>query len=55
VIRHRLTLSYEALAENMSSDDVLNRIFNAVPQPEIPLHERQYALDGSPNYSHSNA
>jgi MoxR-like ATPase len=55
VIRHRLTLSYEALAENMSSDDVLNRIFSAIPLPEIPLHERQYAFDARPNYSHSSA
>jgi MoxR-like ATPase len=55
VIRHRLTLSYEALAENLSSDDVLNRIFSAIPLPEIPLQERQYALETSPNYSHSSA
>ena len=40
VIRHRLVLSYEALADNMSPDDLLNRIVNAVPVPEVPLHER---------------
>jgi MoxR-like ATPase len=27
VIRHRLVLSYEALAENISADDLLERIF----------------------------
>jgi MoxR-like ATPase len=55
VIRHRLVLSYEALAENISSDDLLNRIFGAIPVPEIPLHERKYALSADPNYSISNA
>lgn len=41
VIRHRLVLSYEALADNVSSDDLLNIIINAVPVPEVPLHEYQ--------------
>jgi MoxR-like ATPase len=39
VIRHRLVLSYEALADNISADDLLNRILDAVPIPEVPLHE----------------
>ena len=43
VIRHRLVLSYEALADNVSSDDLLDRIFTAVPQPEVPLHERAFS------------
>jgi MoxR-like ATPase len=43
VIRHRLVLSYEALADNVSADDVLNRILNAIPMPEVPLHERAYS------------
>lgn len=41
VIRHRLVLSYEALADNVTADDVLKQILNAVPMPEVPLHERQ--------------
>lgn len=41
VIRHRLVLSYEALADNISADDLLNRILDAVPVPEVPLHESQ--------------
>lgn len=41
VIRHRLVLSYEALADNISADDLLNRILDAVPVPEVPLHENQ--------------
>ena len=35
----RLVLSYEALADNISADDLLNRILDAVPMPEVPLHE----------------
>jgi MoxR-like ATPase len=43
VIRHRLVLSYEALAENVSADDLLDRILAAVPLPEVPLHERAFS------------
>jgi len=41
VIRHRLVLSYEALADNVSSDEVLSRILEAIPLPEVPLRERR--------------
>jgi len=40
VIRHRLVLSYEALADNVTSDELLKRILTVVPQPQVPLHER---------------
>jgi MoxR-like ATPase len=39
VLRHRLVLSYEALSDNVSADDVLNRILERIPVPEVPLHE----------------
>jgi MoxR-like ATPase len=39
VMRHRLVLSYEALSDNISSDDLLTRILNRIPLPEVPLHE----------------
>ncbi|MEM7133937.1 MAG: AAA family ATPase [Chloroflexota bacterium] len=35
VIRHRLVLSYEALADNVDSDTLLNRILGAIPLPQI--------------------
>jgi len=38
VIRHRLVLSYEALAENVSPDDLLRLILSAVPIPKESLH-----------------
>jgi MoxR-like ATPase len=39
VIRHRLVLSYEALSDNISSDDILKKIFDLIPLPVVPLHE----------------
>jgi MoxR-like ATPase len=47
VLRHRLLLSYEALADGLSSDDLLNRLLDAVPVPEVPLHERRITRAGS--------
>jgi MoxR-like ATPase len=39
VLRHRLVLSYEALSDNVSSDELLNRILERMPVPAVPLHE----------------
>ncbi|MBI3152087.1 MAG: MoxR family ATPase [Chloroflexi bacterium] len=39
VIRHRLVLSYEALSDSISSDDLLKKIFDRIPIPVVPLHE----------------
>jgi MoxR-like ATPase len=39
VIRHRLVLSYEALAANVSADDILEQLVPAVPLPEVSLVE----------------
>jgi MoxR-like ATPase len=41
VIRHRLVLSYEALADNVTPDELLNRLIAAVPVPEIPTRDRE--------------
>ena len=40
VMRHRLVLSYEALADGVRSDDILSQILHAIPLPEVPLNER---------------
>src|SRR5690606_3423866 len=37
VMRHRLSLSYEALSESVTADDIINQILRAVPAPEKPL------------------
>ena len=39
VMRHRIVLSYEALSDNVSSDDILNKILDRIPIPVVPLHE----------------
>ena len=41
VMRHRLVLSYEALAEGIGPDDLLDPILRAVSMPDVPLRERQ--------------
>ncbi|WP_254666456.1 MoxR family ATPase [Humibacillus sp. DSM 29435] len=51
VLRHRIVLSYEALAEDLSPDDVLSPIIDAVPVPTRPLSERP--LPAAPSTSAS--
>jgi MoxR-like ATPase len=37
VLRHRVILSYEALAAEVDPDRVLDAILEAIPQPEVEL------------------
>lgn len=37
VMRHRISLSYEALSESVGADHIINQILRAVPAPEQPL------------------
>jgi MoxR-like ATPase len=49
VLRHRLVLSYEALADGMSADALVQRILNKVPVPARPLesgHGSDYVAAG---------
>jgi MoxR-like ATPase len=39
VLRHRLVLSYEALSDNVTSDDILRQLISRIPLPKVPLHE----------------
>ena len=41
VMRHRLVLSYEALSDNISGDDVLKKILDRIPIPAVPLREQR--------------
>jgi MoxR-like ATPase len=43
VFRHRLVLSYEALSDNISPDDILTKILDRVPVPVVPLHDQPNA------------
>jgi len=46
VLRHRLSLSYEALADALTADQLILRIMQKVPAPEKPL-ETHVRLDRS--------
>ena len=39
VMRHRLVLSYEALSDNVQGDDIMEKVMEAVPMPEVPIRE----------------
>ena len=39
VIRHRLVLSYEALSDEVTSDEILSKILDRIPVPVVPLNE----------------
>jgi MoxR-like ATPase len=39
VMRHRIVLTYEALSDNITGDDVLTQILDRIPIPVVPLHE----------------
>jgi MoxR-like ATPase len=36
-LRHRLLLNFQAEADGISSDDIITRVFEAVPEPESPI------------------
>jgi MoxR-like ATPase len=40
VLRHRIVLSYEALADNIDPDTLLTRVLRAVRAPEVVLQDR---------------
>jgi MoxR-like ATPase len=41
VLRHRLSLSYEALSDNVTADDLIKQILDRIPLPVVPLHEHR--------------
>ena len=40
VLRHRVVLSYEALADDVDADTIVTRVLGAVPAPEVVLRNR---------------
>jgi MoxR-like ATPase len=45
VLRHRIVLSYEALADNVSADSILTRVLAAISIPAVPLRESRVSHD----------
>ena len=39
VLRHRLVLSYEALADDVDADTIITGVLRAVPVPDVVLQE----------------
>jgi MoxR-like ATPase len=54
VMRHRIVPSYEALSDNISSDDLLRKILDRIPIPVVPLHEHANATFRPPYNSGVN-
>jgi MoxR-like ATPase len=47
VMRHRLVLSFEALSDNVTADDVLTTVLKRMPVPKVPLRERSNVRAGA--------
>ena len=43
MLRHRLVLTYEALADELDADALLDQVLEAVPRPEIVALAREAA------------
>ena len=43
VLRHRVVPSYEALSDNVTSDDLIKQVMGRIPVPAMPLHEHANA------------
>jgi MoxR-like ATPase len=47
VLRHRLVLSYEALSDALSADDIVQRIMRQIAAPQKPLEHVRAAAEGA--------
>jgi MoxR-like ATPase len=56
VLRHRLVLSYEALADNVTAEHLIAKVLGAVRLPEVSLRDRPMATNTMPtNFNPSGA
>jgi len=47
VLRHRLVLSFEALSDDVTPDELLHALISRIPVPVVPLRERERVLAGA--------
>jgi MoxR-like ATPase len=40
VLRHRISPNFQAQAEGMTSESIIERLLASVPEPTIPKYER---------------
>jgi MoxR-like ATPase len=45
VLRHRLILTYDALAEGVTTDDVINHVVTTMPMPQVTSREERGLQD----------
>ncbi|GGM13442.1 AAA family ATPase [Dactylosporangium sucinum] len=48
ILRHRLVLSYDALADDIPADDIVRRVLAAVPPPTVAPRQQAQAVSGPP-------
>ncbi|MET7392942.1 MoxR family ATPase [Dactylosporangium sp. NPDC005572] len=49
ILRHRLVLSYDALADDIPADDIVRRVLAAVPPPTVAPRQQAQAVSGPPS------
>ena len=49
VLRHRLVLSYQALAEGASAEEIIGALLRKIRPPATPLAARSFAPAGANN------
>jgi MoxR-like ATPase len=47
VFRHRLVLTYQALAEGKTADDLIREVMKKIPAPDKPLEAHVRVAAGS--------
>ena len=40
VLRHRISTNFQAQAEGLTTEDVIQRLLASIPEPEIPKFEK---------------
>jgi MoxR-like ATPase len=40
VLRHRISCNFQAQAEGLNTDDVVERLLKEIPEPEIEKYEK---------------
>ena len=47
VLRHRLVLSYEALGDDVSADEIVDAVLERIPVPDVVLRDTPSSLTAS--------
>ena len=41
VLRHRISTNFQAQAEGLSTEDIINRLIQEIPEPSIPKYNKK--------------